>query len=66
MINKLIADRKQRLNDISSPFLLRDFKEILYNGMFLIDPLDSKDITEAKQDNDLTDKMLIKMFQEFN
>jgi hypothetical protein len=63
-LNELINKRKAGLNDISSTYIAQDLLDIIHNGMTFIDPLDSKDIQEAKEYNNECDAEIREMFEE--
>ena len=63
-LNRLINDRKRRLNDLSANYVAHDLLDLIWNGGFMVDPLDSKDIQEAKEYNNECDAEIREMFEE--
>ena len=57
MIQKLIGDRKQRLNSIQAKFMAKELLNIMWFGNFLHDSIRKVD-QRAVEDNEETDRAL--------
>ena len=62
-IQKIINERKERLNLISSKFLFREFANVMRSGEFMFTPLSRID-KNVLNDNDETDRLLKEKYEQ--